>query len=322
MSSILKLMKDISRKQISLRTSKAIGFVKINPTTFDWLQSGEPPVNQFFIEAIAAGKLAAKETYRLIPQCHHTSLDELQIKLELKNNEADHPFLDSEKDDFGVIIYAEGKSLGKVSIDMEVMTAVSVAALCICESIKSYDPGIQISLVRMLSKTGGKTEREKFFRRSFKVAILVCSNEASAGTRTDVAGQVAKEILEKFHASVVDYQIITEEYEAIQKQILEWVKTDVHFIFTLGGTGLGRKNIAVDAIAKILERDTPGIIEAMRDYGINRSPLAMMSRLIAGIISETIVVTLPGSTTGARESLEAILPGVFHARKMLKGGKN
>jgi cyclic pyranopterin monophosphate synthase len=73
-------------------------------------------------------------------------------------------------------------------------------------------------------------------------------------------------------------------------------------------------------VKEILERDAEGIATAMRAYGQARTPLAMMSRLVAGSIGHTTVVTLPGSTSGAAESLQAILPGLFHARKMLKGG--
>ena len=100
------------------------------------------------------------------------------------------------------------------------------------------------------------------------------------------------------------------------------IKADVQFIFTTGGTGLGPRDNTTNAVREILERDADGITEAMRSFGQMRTPLAMMSRSIAGTISNTLIVTLPGSTNGARESLEAILPGVFHARKMMEGGNH
>jgi molybdopterin biosynthesis enzyme MoaB len=76
----------------------------------------------------------------------------------------------------------------------------------------------------------------------------------------------------------------------------------------------------VNAVRELLEREAPGIAEAMRAYGQQRTPLAMMSQALAGVVAQTLIVTLPGSSNGARESLEAILPGVFHARSMLEGG--
>ena len=105
-----------------------------------------------------------------------------------------------------------------------------------------------------------------------------------------------------------------------KKKIKEWVEEDVAFVFTTGGTGLGPRDNTVAAVKEILERDADGITEAIRVYGQMRTPLAMMSRGVAGSIAQTLVVTLPGSSDGARESLEAILPAVFHARKMMKGG--
>ncbi len=101
---------------------------------------------------------------------------------------------------------------------------------------------------------------------------------------------------------------------------MEWVALDIPFIFTTGGTGLGPRDRTVEAVKSIIERDADGISEAMRSFGQMRTPLAMMSRSIAGSINHSLIVTLPGSSDGVRESLEAILPAVFHARKMLKGG--
>src|SRR5690606_8021887 len=97
-------------------------------------------------------------------------------------------------------------------------------------------------------------------------------------------------------------------------------KEDIHFIFTTGGTGLGPRDLTVEAVKEILERDADGITEAIRSFGQQRTPMAMMSRAVAGSIGHSLIITLPVSSAGARESLEAILPGVFHARKMMKGG--
>jgi cyclic pyranopterin phosphate synthase len=112
---------------------------------------------------------------------------------------------------------------------------------------------------------------------------------------------------------------VPDEIPAIRMPIQQWVSEGIEFIFTTGGTGLGPRDHTIEAIGGILERDADGITEAMRAYGQMRTPLAMMSRAIAGSIGQTLIVTLPGSPDGARESLEAILPAVFHAGKMIKG---
>ena len=127
-------------------------------------------------------------------------------------------------------------------------------------------------------------------------------------------------MLQSVNANVKYYEVVADDKEKIQKKIKEWVEEDVAFVFTTGGTGLGPRDNTVAAVKEILERDADGITEAIRVYGQMRTPLAMMSRGVAGSIAQTLVVTLPGSSDGARESLEAILPAVFHARKMMKGG--
>jgi molybdenum cofactor synthesis domain-containing protein len=127
-------------------------------------------------------------------------------------------------------------------------------------------------------------------------------------------------MLNELNANITDYQIVRDDKETIQQKIKEWVKQDVQFIFTTGGTGLGPRDNTVEAVKEIIERDADGITEAMRMHGQMRTPMAMMSRAVAGSIGHTMIVTLPGSSDGARQSLEAILPAVFHARKMLKGG--
>jgi cyclic pyranopterin phosphate synthase len=150
--------------------------------------------------------------------------------------------------------------------------------------------------------------------------VLVCSDSTASGKREDNSGKMIQQMLEAVKAIVKYYKVVPDDKMQIQAQVKEWVKEDVHFIFTTGGTGLGPRDNTVAAIKEILERDANGITEAIRSFGQMRTPLAMMSRGIAGSIAETLIVTLPGSTDGARESLEAILPAVFHARKMMKGG--
>jgi cyclic pyranopterin phosphate synthase len=138
--------------------------------------------------------------------------------------------------------------------------------------------------------------------------------------REDKSGRLIVGMLEAVHAQVQHYIVVPDEKTRIQQQIKEWVKEDIQFIFTTGGTGLGPRDHTVSAVKEILERDAEGIAEAMRVYGQMRTPMAMMSRGVAGSIGKTLIVTLPGSSDGARESLEAILPAVFHARKMMEGG--
>ena len=219
----------------------------------------------------------------------------------------------------GIVVTGNAKSIGRTGIEMEMLTAVSVACLEIYDMLKPVDKQLEIGHIKLLQKRGGKSDRERFFEIPPVCAVLVCSDSTAAGTREDKSGKLITEMLKAFNADTIDYQVVPDDVTQIQAQIKAWVAKDVQFIFSTGGTGLGPRDNTVEAIKAILEREADGIAEAMRGYGQQRTPLAMMSRGIAGTIAQTLIVALPGSVGGVKESLEAILPGVFHARKMILG---
>ena len=299
-------MNDITNKQITLRTAFAEGFVYCTPDTIALIKNKQIPKGEIIEFARAAGFFAAKKTDQLLPHCHPVTIDGMSMTFDI---EADH-----------IKINAEAKSIGRTGIEMEVLTGISVAALTIYDMLKPVDKKLEISGIKLLDKTGGKSDRKKFFNTPPTCAVLVCSDSTAEGKRDDASGLLIKTMLQSFGVVNLDYKIVPDETTAIQSTIKEWVSKDIHFIFTTGGTGLGPRDNTVGAVKEILERDADGITEAMRVYGQMRTPLAMMSRAVAGSIACTTIVTLPGSTNGARECLEAILPAVFHARKMLKGG--
>lgn len=315
-------MRDITSKQISLRTASAMGLVLCSPEITDLIKENKLPKGNLFDVAKAAALLAAKNTQHLIPHCHPVSIDGLEVSFELIDKRNPQDFLpEMYKSSTGVIILASGKSIGRTGIEMEALTAVSVAALTIYDLLKPLgNKDIEIAGIRLLEKTGGKSDRNKFTKRKQSAAVLVCSDSTAAGKREDSSGKLICEMLQAHNTDITSYKIIPDDKEKIRQQIMEWVNQDIPFIFTTGGTGLGPRDHTVDAVREIIERDAPGITEAMRVYGNMRTPLAMMSRSVAGSIGHTLVVTLPGSSNGARECLEAILPAVFHARSMLMGG--
>jgi cyclic pyranopterin monophosphate synthase len=314
-------MRDISSKTITLRTAKAIGVVTCSKETVELIKTNQLPKGNLLDVARAAGFLAAKNTSNLIPHCHPVSIDGMSIHYEYLNetsHQHDLPVDLLEK--HGVVITAEAKSIGRTGIEIEVLTGLSVAALTIYDLLKPVDKNLEITSVKLLDKKGGKADKQKFFNTPPTCAVLVCSDSTAQGKREDSSGVLIKEMLGVYNANIIDYQIVPDEPEIIQQKIKEWVAKDIHFVFTTGGTGLGPRDRTVEAVKEILERDADGITEAMRVHGQMRTPLAMMSRAVAGSIAHTTVITLPGSTNGARECLEAILPAVFHSRKMLKGG--
>ena len=302
-------MRDITSKQTTLRTAKAVAAIYCSQDTLGLIRNNELPKGNLFDVARAAGFLGAKLTPQLLPHCHPVTIDAMDLQFEIMEGERPH-----------IYISGEAKSIGRTGIEMEMLTAVSVAALEIYDMLKPVDTTLEIGGIKLLQKTGGKSDRSKYFSTPPSCAILVCSDSTAAGSRQDKSGLLIRQMLEKVNARVVAYEVVPDDQELIQQQVLKWVSEDIHFIFTTGGTGLGPRDNTVSAIAEILERDADGITEAMRHYGQMRTPMAMMSRAVAGSIGQSLILTLPGSTQGARESLEAVLPGIFHARKMMKGG--
>lgn len=312
-------MRDVSHKQITLRTAKAVAVVYCSESTIQQIQKDELPKGNLFDVARAAAFLGAKSTPMLLPHCHPVGIDGMEVRFEwLKDTSMEEVSNNDQRT--GIVIIGEAKSIGRTGIEMEILTGVSVAALEIYDMLKPVDTTLEIGQIKLLKKTGGKSDRSRFFATPPDCAILVCSDSTAAGTREDGSGKMISKMLQDVNAHVKYYDIVPDDKETIQQRILQWVKEDIPFIFTTGGTGLGPRDNTVEAVKEIIERDADGITEAMRHHGQMRTPLAMMSRGIAGSINHTLIVTLPGSTKGAQESLEGILPAVFHARKMMLGG--
>lgn len=314
-------MRDISSKQITLRTAKAVGLIFCSSATIDLIKNESLPKGNLFDVARAAGFIAAKLTPQLLPHCHPVQIDGMDMAFEFLNQATHSEFFDvAVFSKTGIVITGHVKSIGRTGVEMEVLTAISVAALNIYDMLKPVDNALEIGGIKLLDKAGGKSESRKYFTTSPVCAVFVCSDSAAAGKREDKSGLTVKSMLESAGATVKYYAILPEEKVQIQSKIMDCVNEDIHFIFTVGGTGLGPGDLTVEAVKEILERDADGITEAMRNFGQQRTPRAMMSRAVAGSIASTLIVALPGSSNGARESLEAILPGVFYARKMLRGG--
>ena len=313
-------MRDISHKQITLRSARAVAIIFCSENSIELIRTNQLPKGNLFDVARAAGFLGAKLTPQLLPHCHPVTIDGMDFTFNFIDKELHSDLFNEEiLNRTGIVILGEAKSIGRTGIEMETLTAVSVAALEIYDMLKPVDTQLEIGNIRLLEKKGGKSDRNRHLEYIPTCAVLVCSDSTAKGEREDKSGILITEMLKNVNASVLHYKILPDDRESIQEQIKAWVADDIQFIFTTGGTGLGPRDNTVSAVKEIIERDADGITEAMRNFGQMRTPLAMMSRSVAGAIKKSMIITLPGSPKGARESLEAILPGVFHARKMMEG---
>jgi molybdenum cofactor synthesis domain-containing protein len=149
--------------------------------------------------------------------------------------------------------------------------------------------------------------------------VVVISDSIATGKKSDRSGQLIVERLEAENLTVKNYQVVSDDAGAIRNAIHSLADQHINLILTTGGTGVSPRDNTPDVIRPMLDKELPGVAEAMRDYGQSRTPYAMLSRSVAGLIGETLVITLPGSIGGVTDSLNALFPAVLHAYKMLWG---
>ncbi|QQR81300.1 MAG: hypothetical protein IPJ69_03960 [Deltaproteobacteria bacterium] len=143
---------------------------------------------------------------------------------------------------------------------------------------------------------------------------------ATRAPKKDKSGRIIQDTLKKFPLDVAHYEIVPDEKKKIQEKILQWVESGVRLIVTTGGTGLGPRDVTVEAVKEIIDREVTGAAEAMRAFGQRRTPYAMLSRSIVGIKNQSLIITLPGSSNGVKEGLSALFPNILHAFNMMGGG--
>lgn len=152
------------------------------------------------------------------------------------------------------------------------------------------------------------------------MAILTVSDRGSRGEREDTSGAAVRELVEAAGGTVVRTEIVPDERARISALLRDWCGAgDVDVVLTTGGTGLSSRDVTPEATLDVAEREAPGIAEAMRAEGLRQTPRAMLSRAVAVVRGNTLIVNLPGSERGVRESLVAIVGVLPHVADLLRG---
>jgi molybdopterin adenylyltransferase len=153
-----------------------------------------------------------------------------------------------------------------------------------------------------------------------KVAILTISDSCSKGQREDISGQTIKDMLADDKFEICEYKIVPDEHQSIKEALINFsdeLKADI--VFTTGGTGFGPRDVTPETTIEVCQKMVPGLAEAMRSEGLKKTKKAILSRSVAAIRGNTLIINLPGSPKGVKESLEAILDVLPHAVKMMHG---
>jgi len=296
-------MIDITHKPTTLREAIAEATVTVSHAeTIAAVKEKRVPKGDVLEAARIAGLFGIKRTSDMIPDCHPLPIE--------------HAALTFDVQPMAIVVRTLVRTIYRTGVEVEAMHGASVAALTIYDMLKPIDKGISIENIRSLEKKGGKSDWKDAFDKTPRAAVLVISDGVAAGTKHDKSGPAIVERLERLKVEVIARGVVADEPEAIAAQVKVWAKEGVDLILTTGGTGLSPRDRTPEAIAPILDREVPGIMEAARAYGQERMPLAIMSRGIAGMIGRTLVITLPGSTRGAQETMDALFPFVLHVIKV------
>ena len=298
-------MVDITNKSSTLRIAVAQATVHVSSqATIEAIRKNKVPKGNVFEMAKAAGLLGVKKTPDLLPDCHPLPIEFTGIEYEM--------------DGLDITITMTVKTIYKTGVEVEAMHGASIVALTLYDMLKPIDKGVEIQNIKLVKKKGGKSSYTQQ-AEGLKARVIVCSDTISKGDKSDRAGKAIVERLEKFGLNHIDYHIIPDEKEDVTRFA---EKEDVDLLIYTGGTGAGPRDITPDAIKPLLDIELPGVEETIRRYGQERMPYAMLSRSLAGIRNKTVILSVPGSTGGATEAMDAVFPHLFHIFGVLKGRRH
>jgi cyclic pyranopterin monophosphate synthase len=298
-------MVNITHKNTTLRKAVAMATLQVSrPETIEAIRNKAVPKGDVFEFSRAAGLLAVKKTSDVIPDCHPLPVEYTAIRHSIEG--------------MNVVIEVEVHAIYRTGVEVEAMHGAAVVALTMYDMLKPIDKGVEIGSIRLLQKQGGKSDHN-INQDGLRAGVVVCSDTISKGQGEDTAGKTAVERLQRYGLGNISLDIIPDEVEAIQERAAALTEAGTDLILFTGGTGLSRRDVTPETIASLLETPIPGIMEAVRHYGQQRMPFAMLSRGVAGFIKDSLIITLPGSAKAVEEAMDALFPHIFHVFKVRQG---
>ena len=313
-------MVDVSAKAEPTRIAVAAGMLRTTAEVVALVRADGMPKADVLSTARLAGIGGAKKTSELIPLCHQLALSSVKVEFGFTED--------------AVTIEATAKTKGQTGVEMEALTAVAVAGLTLHDMVKAVDPAAVLTDVRLLTKEGGKhghwvrpedgaavapaPESAPARPRARTAVVLVASTGAAAGTRTDTTGPVLVDWLNTAGFTVRG-PLVRPDAE-IAAGLADALSTVPALIVTTGGTGASPSDATPEATLAVIDRELPGVAEAIRQAGTAKFPLAALSRGVAGLAGRTVIVNLPGSPGGVKDGIAVLAPILDHLLAQVAGG--
>lgn len=302
-------MVNITHKSSTLRKAIAEATVLVSKQeTINAIEQNKVPKGDVFSFAKVAALFGVKKTSELIPDCHPLPVEYTDVRYSING--------------LNILIEVEVHTIYKTGVEVEAMHGASIAALTLYDMLKPIDKNVEIQHIRLKSKTGGKTDKKLYLDKNLQAAVIVCSDTVSAKKAEDRAGIAVIDGLQKLSIQVPVYKVIPDDANAIQAQVAANTKDGIQLLIMVGGTGVSLRDITPDTVKPLLDRELDGIMETARRYGQERMPYAMLSRSVAGLINQTLVLTFPGSLSGATEYMQALFPQVLHVLDVIAGDRH
>lgn len=328
MSAVLKgfHMADVRRKRTTPRRAVAVGELQAGAAAFADIVGGTLPKGDALAMAEIAGIQGAKQAAMLMPLCHPLTLEYVDMRcVPVPERHA-------------IRVYCEAALDARTGVEMEALAGVNAALLTLYDLTKPVEPALSIGAIRLLFKEGGKSglwlhpagmtpdERAHYRPRSparlehVDVTVITLSDRADAGVYEDRSGPIAAAALQALGANV-RRRLLPDGIEPLAAALQEEAAMDTRIVLCAGGTGLGPRDLAPDALACVATRAVPGLAEYFRSASAEHTDRAWLSRAAAAMVGERmLVLCLPGSPNAIEQGMAILAPLLPHALAMIDGG--